>query len=136
MITVTALINSPVNHVWKLWTTPEDVMQWNFAHESWHCPDATNNFTVGGEFHYTMAAKDGSFEFDFWGTYELIENHKLIKVTLGDKRKLNIEFTEIKEGTLITESFEPEKMNSEELQKQGWQSILNNFKQYVESNRM
>lgn len=133
MITVTAQINAPITTVWEAWTHPNEVMQWNFAHESWHCPSATNDLSIGGEFHYQMAAKDGSFAFDFWGTYDVIELEKLIKITMGDQRKIIVAFESNKEGTFVTDSFDPENMNSHEMQVQGWQAILNNFKNYVEN---
>jgi uncharacterized protein YndB with AHSA1/START domain len=134
MLTVSAQINAPISQVWKLWTTPSDIMQWNFAHESWHCPSATNDLTIGGEFHYQMAAKDGSFAFDFWGTYDAIENEKSIEITLGDNRKMKVDFVTTNNGTLVTEHFDPEKVNPIEMQEQGWQAILNQFKHYAESN--
>ena len=133
MLSVSANINAPLSQVWKLWTTPNDVMQWNFAHESWHCPHATNELTIGGEFHYQMAAKDGSFAFDFWGTYDVIENEKRLEITLGDNRKMIVEFIASGNTTMITEHFDPEKVNPIEMQEQGWQAILNQFKLYAES---
>lgn len=135
MISVSAVIHQPIDIVWKCWTTPTDIMQWNFAHASWHCPSATNDLVVGGEFHYQMAAKDGSFAFDFWGTYDHIENEKLIQSTLGDGRKMNVEFVVTNEGTMVTETFDPEKVNPVEMQQQGWQSILNQFKLFAEQSK-
>ena len=131
-ITVKAEVNSNINIVWDYWTKPEHVMEWNNASPDWHCPDATNDLTVNGEFHYTMAAKDGSVSFDFWGTYVKVDPKKTLEIFLGDGRSLNIDFADQGESVLITETFEPEEVNSMELQTMGWQSILNNFKHYVE----
>ena len=131
-ITVKAEVNSNINIVWDYWTKPEHVMEWNNASPDWHCPDATNDLTVNGEFHYTMAAKDGSVSFDFWGTYVKVDPTKTLEIFLGDGRSLNIDFADQGESVLITETFEPEEVNSMELQTMGWQSILNNFKHYVE----
>ncbi len=126
---------APISKVWQYWTLPEHIMNWNFAGSDWHCPSATNNLVVGGEFHYLMAAKDGSFSFDFWGTYQNIEFEKSIDILLGDGRKMAVYFEVIPEGTIVTETFEPETENSPELQKTGWQSILDNFKKYLELNK-
>ena len=131
-ITVSCLINAPVDIVWKCWTSEKHVTQWNFASHDWHCPAASIDLKVGGEFHYTMAANDNSMNFDFWGTYQKIENEKQIGIILGDQRKLSVFFETTAEGTLITEIFEPELINAPEKQQQGWQMILDNFKQYAE----
>jgi uncharacterized protein YndB with AHSA1/START domain len=132
MITVEAIIEAPINIVWDLWTRPEHVQQWNFASPDWHCPKATSDFNVGGEFHYIMAAKDGSVDFDFCGTFTKILDQSFIEIFLEDGRELNIQFESEGEHTKIIETFEPEEVNSMELQKQGWQSILNQFKFYAE----
>ncbi len=133
MITVASKINAPLNKVWQCWTEAQHVEKWNFASDDWHCPKAANKLVMGGEFHYEMAAKDGSANFDFWGTYTSIETEKLIEIVLGDERKMAVSF-EFKDGvTTVTETFEPENINSIELQKTGWQAILDNFKQYVEN---
>jgi len=108
-------------------------MQWNFAMDSWHCPASTIDFRPGGEFHTTMAAKDGSMSFDFWGTYDVVEPPHLVKSTMGDGRKMSVHFEATEEGTRVTETFDPESENPVEMQRQGWQSILDNFKKYVES---
>ena len=113
--------------LWTKLTQPELVKTWNFASEDWHCPNAKNDLRVGGEFHYEMAAKDGSMSFDFWGTYTKIEENKHLEFTLGDGRKVSIELFEKPHGTLVVERFEPEHENSHHLQRQGWQAILNNL---------
>jgi uncharacterized protein YndB with AHSA1/START domain len=132
MITVTTIINAPLQKVWEYWTKEEHVKNWNFAAADWHCPNVTNNLQVGGEFHYTMAAKDNSFSFDFWGTYQKIELEKLLEITLGDGRQMKVGFEAKGDSTVVTEQFEPENQNPEDMQKAGWQMILDNFKSYVE----
>jgi len=132
LLTVHATIKAPLHEVWNYWTNPNHIMHWNFASTDWHCPNATNKLEVGGEFHYIMAAKGGSESFDFWGTYQSIEFNKHIDILLGDGRKMIVSFEETSEGTLLTEQFEPETINAIELQEAGWQSILDNFKNYVE----
>lgn len=133
LISVQSSINAPIDKVWQCWTQAEHIKNWNFASPDWHCPVASNNLVAGGEFHYIMAAKDQSFEFDFWGTYTSIETKKSIDVILGDSRKMSVTFEVKGKETIVTELFEPEQINSPELQKTGWQSILDNFKKYVES---
>jgi uncharacterized protein YndB with AHSA1/START domain len=92
LIKVESTINAPISKVWESWTKEEHIKNWNFAISDWHCPDATNNLVVGGEFHYTMSAKDNSMSFDFWGTYENIEIEKSIEILLGDGRKMKVNF--------------------------------------------
>ena len=132
LLTVRATIKAPLNKVWNCWTEAAQVQHWNFASSDWHCPAASNNLIVGGEFHYTMAAKDNSAQFDFWGTYQVIEINKRIEIVLGDGRIMKVLFDETQDGIIVTEQFEPENQNSIELQEAGWQSILDNFKSYVE----
>lgn len=132
LITVESIIEAPIDMVWDFWTKPEHVMHWNFASNDWHCPKANSDFNVGGEFHYIMAAKDGSVELDFCGTFTIIIDKTFIEIFLEDGRELNIQFESEGNATKIIETFEPEEVNSIELQKQGWQAILNNFKLYVE----
>ncbi len=131
-ITVEADINTSLEKVWELWTKPEHVMNWNNASPDWHCPKATNDLREGGAFSFTMAAKDGSFSFDFGGTYDLVKKNEQINYTMADGRKAEIFFSKNGTGTHIKETFDPESVNSVELQKGGWQSILNNFKAYAE----
>jgi uncharacterized protein YndB with AHSA1/START domain len=132
MITVTVTIEKPLQEVWKRFTLAADVMNWNNASEDWHCPKAENNLTVGERFIYTMAAKDGSVSFDFIGVYTEIELYKKIAYTIEDGRKVEVLFETKDDKITVTENFEPENIHSEELQQQGWQSILNNFKNYSE----
>ncbi len=133
LITVESIIEAPIDMVWDFWTKPEHVMHWNFASNDWHCPRANSDFNIGGEFHYIMAAKDGSVEFDFCGTFTKIIDKTFIEIFLEDGRELNIQFESEGSSTKIIETFEPEEVNSMELQKQGWQAILDNFKSYTES---
>ncbi len=132
LITVEALVNAPVEKVWKCWADPAHITQWNFADPSWHCPSAENDFRVGGKYSARMEARDGSFGFEFWSTYDKIENEKLLELTMGDGRYWKTTFESKGDATLVTEVFEAEKENPVEMQKGGWQSILNNFKSYTE----
>ncbi len=135
MITVQTSINAPIEVVWKCWTTPEDITKWYSASETWHTPRAANDLRKGGSFSFRMEAKDGSMGFDFAGTYDEIILHREINCTLADGRKVKIVFLP-EEGTVkVEESFDPESTNSIEIQRNGWQAILDNFKQYVENNR-
>jgi uncharacterized protein YndB with AHSA1/START domain len=132
-ITVEATVNAPVEKVWKIWTTPEHIMKWNNASDDWHTPTAENDLRVGGKFLSRMEAKDGSFGFDFWGIYDDVITNKRITYTMGDNRKVEIIFKSEGNTTTVTETFEAENENPVELQQQGWQAILNNFKKHAES---
>lgn len=132
LVTIKSNIKAPLNKVWDYWTNEIHVMNWNFAAADWHCPNATNNLTVGGEFHYTMAAKDNSFSFDFWGTYQKVETEKNIEILIGDGRYMKVTFESTGAGTIVTEQFEPEQENPVAMQQAGWQMILDNFTKYVE----
>lgn len=134
MITVSVKIDASVEKVWNYFTQPAHIVNWNFASDDWHSPSAENDLTVNGLFKYNMAAKDGSFSFDFWGNYTQIETHKTIAYTMGDGRKAILHFTQNDNQTEVVEMFEPESQNPEEMQQMGWQAILNNFKKYVEQN--
>jgi len=118
---------NPPEVIWEKLVTPEKVMSWNYASDDWHCPQARNNLVIGGEFHYEMAAKDGSASFDFWGTYTEIEAAKRLYFVLGDGRSVRIDILEKPYGCLIEERFEAEKQNNLNLQRQGWQNILKNL---------
>ena len=134
-ITIEAWVNAPVQTVWEKWTNPQDIMQWNNASDDWHTPSAENDVRTGGKFKSTMAAKDGSYSFDFWGTYTQVTENELIEYTLGDDRKVKITFGEEDGKTKVVETFEPEDTNPIEMQRGGWQAILNNFKKHVETNK-
>ena len=132
MVTVKCIIDAPMGEVWKLWTTPEHIKKWNNASEDWHTPYAENDLRVGGKFKYTMASKDGTMSFDFEGEYTKVENHSLIEYKLTDNREIDVYFIGLDNGVEIIESFDPENENPEEMQRGGWQAILDNFKKYVE----
>ena len=132
-ITVHAVINAQVEKVWKDWTNPNAIIKWNNASDDWHTTRAENDLRVGGKFNSRMEAKDGSVGFDFYGVYDKVKTNELIEYTLGDDRKVKIIFTKQGNATHIVESFEAENTNSIEMQKGGWQAILDNFKKYVES---
>lgn len=132
MITIQAIVNSPIEKVWKVWTSPEHITKWNSASDDWHTPKAENDLRVGGKFLSRMEAKDGSMGFDFIGTYDAVEQGKLISYVMEDGRKCKTTFTANGNETEITTSFDAETQNSEELQRAGWQAILNSFKLYCE----
>lgn len=132
-ITVEATVNSPAEKVWKLWTDPGHITGWCHASDDWHAPYAENDIRTGGKFKTTMSAKDGSTSFDFEGVYTNVEKYKLIEYTLLDDRKVKVTFSGNGNETKITETFEAENIYPHEMQKQGWQAILNNFKSYAES---
>lgn len=133
-ITVEAIINAPIEKVWDMWNQPEHVTKWCFASDDWHAPFAKSDLRVGGKSVTTMAAKDGSFSFDFEWTYTKFDKHETIEYTITDGRTVAIQFSNTPKGVKITETFEAENQNPVEMQKSGWQAILNNFKKYVEGN--
>jgi uncharacterized protein YndB with AHSA1/START domain len=136
MITLSAVVEAPLQTAWDAFTQPEHVVQWNHASDDWHCPSASNDLRVGGRFNYRMEAKDGSFGFDFWGDYTDVQDLKGFDSRLGDGRALKVEFEALgSQQTRVSETFELENQNSEELQRGGWQAILDNFKQHAESLR-
>jgi len=133
-ITVATTVNAPVEKVWETWTKPEHITQWAFASDDWHAPYADNDLRIDGTFKTTMGAKDGSFSFDFGGVYTNIIPHKLIEYTLGDGRKVSIAFESKGDTTTVTETFEAEDTNPIEMQRNGWQAIMDNYKKYTEAN--
>ncbi len=133
-ITIQTIISANTKKVWDLYTLPKHITKWNFASEDWQCPKASNDMQVGGKYFARMEAKDGSFGFDFEAIYdEIIIGEKLV-YTMGDARKVIATFNSIDDKTEVTMIFDAEGENSLEMQKEGWQSILNNFKNYVEAN--
>ncbi len=132
-IKISATVKSPVARVWDLWTKPFHIKHWNFASADWHTTHAETDLRKGGRFLSRMEAKDGSFGFDFSGEFTKIELNKCIQYTLDDERVVEILFTSEGNNTTITETFEAEQENSAELQKTGWQAILDNFKNYAET---
>ena len=133
LITVENTINAPIDKVWEAWTKPEHVVKWNSASDDWHTPKASNDLREGGKFSFRMEARDGSMGFDFGGVYDIVRNHEYIEYTMSDDRKVKVTFTSLGDATKVIETFEAENTHSIELQKSGWQSILDNFKKYVES---
>ncbi len=133
VITVETTVKAPVAKVWESWTSPEHITKWCQASDDWHVPYAENDPQTGKKFKTTMAAKDGSASFDFEGIYTNVEEYKLIEYEMGDGRKVRVEFTPVDGETKIVESFDAESIHSEEMQRSGWQAILDNFKKYTES---
>jgi uncharacterized protein YndB with AHSA1/START domain len=132
-ITVQATVNVSPARAWQLWNGPEHIVKWNFAVPEWHTPRASNDLKVGGKLKSRMEAKDGSMGFDFEGTYTELKENELIEYLIADGRKVTIHFKAKGSGTEITETFEAEGVNPVEMQRNGWQAILNNFKKYAES---
>lgn len=132
-ITIQTIVKAGIESVWAAWTTPDDINQWNAASDDWHNPRSSNDLRPGGEFSYRMEARDGSFGFDFGGTYTNVVPHKLIEYVLGDGRAVSVRFEPVEAGVQVIETFEAEDVHVAEMQKQGWQSILNRFAAYVEA---
>lgn len=133
MITVKTIITAPIETVWQCWIDPAHITKWNQASDDWYTPRAENDLRPGGTFCTRMEAKDGSAGFDFAGTYTAIQKHELIEYVMSDGRRVAVRFAETPEGVEVIEQFDPESENSEEVQRAGWQAILDSFKQYVES---
>ena len=132
LITVTTTINAPVEKVWEVWSHPVHIMHWNNASPDWQTTFAENDLKNDGKFSSRMEAKDGSFGFDFWGVYDKVKEHEQIAYTMGDGRKANTSFAADGDSTTVTTVFEAESQNPVEMQKIGWQNILDNFKAYAE----
>ncbi|HMW24328.1 MAG TPA: SRPBCC family protein [Burkholderiaceae bacterium] len=132
LITVETLVRAPVAAVWKAWTTPEDIVQWNSASPDWHTTRASVDLRVGGQFSSRMEAKDGSMGFDFAGEYTEVVEHQLLVAVFGD-RSLRVEFIPEEAGVTVRETFEAETTFPPEQQRQGWQAILSNFARHVEA---
>lgn len=132
-ITVETVVAASLSKVWDAWTTPEDIKQWNAASDDWHTTASTVDLREGGTFSSRMEAKDGSFGFDFAGTYTRVVPHKIIEFTMGDDRAVTIEFEEREGAVRVKETFDAEGQHSLEQQRQGWQAILDNFRRHVES---
>lgn len=133
MITVQTTIGASLVDVWERFTNPDHVIYWNHASDDWHCPQAQSELKEGGNFNYTMASKDNSHQFDFEGTYQVIDFEKEIVYQMKDGRKVSVKFEVEDDAIIIEESFEPENTHPLELQLQGWQNILDNFKRYCEN---
>lgn len=134
-ITVQTTVNAPIEKVWEYWNAPEHITQWAFASDDWEAPHAENDLREGGKFKTVMAAKDKSARFDFTGTYTVVKEHERIEYDMDEVgRHVKVEFVAVPEGVRVVETFDPETENSEEMQRSGWQAILDNFKKYVEAN--
>ena len=132
-VTVESLINAPVEKTWDAYTKPECITQWNHASDDWHCPKAQNDVRTGGAFSFRMEAKDGSAGFDFAGVYDEVVPLEKIAYTFGG-RQAEIRFSAEGDGTLVRVTFDPESENPIEMQRGGWQAILDNFKKFTENN--
>lgn len=132
VVTVEATVNAPVEKVWESWSNPQHIKNWAFASDDWHAPYADNDLRVDGTFTTKMAAKDGSFSFEFGGVYTRVEQYKAIEYVLGDGREVKIIFEPDGNSTRIIESFDAENTHPVEMQRGGWQAILNNYKKYTE----
>jgi uncharacterized protein YndB with AHSA1/START domain len=135
IVSISVTVNAPIKKVWECWTTPEDIIHWCSGSNDWHTPRAENDLRVGGKFLTRMEAKDGSMGFDFQGVYQTIKTNELIEYDIEDGRKVRTEFTSSGNKTEIFEIFETESTNPVEMQRSGWQTILDNFKHYVESKK-
>jgi uncharacterized protein YndB with AHSA1/START domain len=133
-ISVETTVAAPIEQVWRAYTTPEDIKQWNAASNDWHTTAATVDLRVGGAFSSRMEAKDGSMGFDFAGTYTKIVKHKLLEYSFGD-RAAQVEFSAKPKGVGVRVTFDSEPTHSVEQQREGWQAILNNFARHVEAGR-
>jgi uncharacterized protein YndB with AHSA1/START domain len=132
-ITVESVVNAKLNHVWDAWNSPDDIKQWNSAQEDWHTTRSTVDLREGGTFQSRMEARDGSEGFDFEGTYTRVVPNKLIEYRMSDGRHVKVEFVERNGGVLVKETFDAETENPTELQRAGWQAILDNFGRHVEA---
>lgn len=131
-ITVETAVAAPIEEIWRAYTTPEDIKQWNAASDDWHTTKSTVDLREGGAFTSRMEAKDGSFGFDFAGTYTKIVPNKLIEYSFGDRTGA-VEFVTGANGITVRVTFDAESENPVEQQRQGWQAILNNFAKHVEA---
>ncbi|OAT85384.1 polyketide cyclase [Bacillus sp. MKU004] len=132
-ITIQTTVQAPVEKVWAYWTEPNHITKWNAASDDWHTPFAENDLRIGGKFLSRMEAKDGSFGFDFGGTYDEVKANEVIAYSMEDGRTVSITFKANGDKTEIVETFDPESENPVDMQRQGWQAILDRFKSYVEN---
>lgn len=133
IITVKTRIHAGIDKVWKTWTDPQHIMKWNNASEDWHTTRAENDLKTGGKFLSRMEAKDGSMGFDFGGVYDEVSPLKKICYTLGDGRRVEVNFSADGPDTFVEEQFEAENVHSVDMQRDGWQAILDNFKKHTEA---
>ncbi len=132
-IQVEVNINSDIDKVCKAWITPDDINKWNAASEDWHNPKSRIELKPGGTFSFRMESKDGSMGFDFEGTYTKVIDKNLIEYIMADGREVSVQFIQVNNSVKVIETFDAETINDAELQRHGWQCILNNFKRHVES---
>lgn len=132
-ITVETVVKAPLDKAWRCWTEPQHVSKWNFASDDWTSPQGTNDLRVGGKFNYRMEAKDKSAGFDFEGTYTKVEPHQRIEYVMADGRKVSVTFADQGGSTKVVETFDAESVHSEDMQRSGWQAILDNFRKHAES---
>lgn len=132
-ISIELEVNAPLSTVWHAWRTPEDITRWNFATDDWCCPRAELALEPGGRFNYRMESKDGSAGFDFEGAFTEVHPYESIQYRLGDDREVEVRFVETRNAVKVIETFEAEDEHSAEQQRQGWLSILRNFKKHVET---
>jgi uncharacterized protein YndB with AHSA1/START domain len=133
-ITIATAVSASPQKVWEYWTLPRHIVKWNFASDDWHCPRSENDLRVGGKMNSRMEAKDGSFGFDFEAIYDEVVDLKKITYSMADGRQASTVFEADGEKTKVTTTFDAENTHPLEMQKNGWQAILNNFKNYVEGN--
>lgn len=131
-ITIEATINAPIEKIWQLWTNPDDITQWSTPSPEWHTPRATQDLRKGGRFVSRMEARDGSAGFDFGGTYDAVKPNQQLDYTIDDGRKVHTTFSQEGQLTKVTQTFEAESENPIEMQRGGWQAILDSFKRYAE----
>ena len=134
IITIENIVNAPAEKIWNYWSKPEHIIKWNSPSDDWHTPRAENDLRAGGKFLSRMEAKDGSFGFDFGGVYDVVTKNKYIEYTMDDGRKVKITFSPQGNKTKVVIIFEAENENPVEMQRGGWQAILDNFKKYTEAN--
>ena len=132
--TVETIVRAPVDKAWRCFTEPAHIMKWNAASDDWHTPRATNDLRAGGKFTSRMEAKDGSMGFDFEGIYDEVVPNRKIAYHMSDGRKVIVTFTPEGDSTRVTETFDPEGTHTLEMQRGGWQAILDNYKKYAEAN--
>jgi uncharacterized protein YndB with AHSA1/START domain len=132
-ITVETTIKSDIATVWDAWNNPADIVAWNAASEDWHTTASTVDLREGGKFSARMEARDGSVGFDFEGTYTRVVPHRLIEYRMDDGRQVQVEFAAGKDAIVVRETFDAETENSPDMQRQGWQAILDNFARHVEA---
>lgn len=133
-ITIQAVVAADRQKTWDCYTQPEHITKWNFATDTWHCPAASNDMRVGGKYLARMEAKDGSFAFDFEAVYNEIVDGEKFTYTMPDNREIQVSFEKMDDKTRVTVTFDPENVNPVDLQRDGWQSILDNFRRYAEGN--